>query len=92
MRHDSRFTDKGPSIVERVIRTIRNLLEKPIFLRGNADWLSKLPSVIRQYNNTFHNSTKMKPTDASKKQMKKKSYPIIKIGELEKIQNSFWDS
>ena len=37
IQHYSRFTDKGPSIAERVIRTIRNLLKKPIFLTGNAD-------------------------------------------------------
>ena len=63
----SRFTDKGPSIAERVIRTVRNLLKKPVFLAGNADWLSELPSVIKQYNNTVHHSIKMKPIDASKK-------------------------
>ena len=28
IHHYSRFTDKGPSIAETVIRTIRNLLEK----------------------------------------------------------------
>ena len=28
IHHYSRFTDKGPSIAERVIRTIRNLLKK----------------------------------------------------------------
>ena len=47
--HDySRFTDKGPSIVERVIRTIRKLLKKPVFEKGNVDWMSELPSVIKQ--------------------------------------------
>ena len=40
IHHYSRYTDKGPSIAERVIRTIRNLLKKPVFLKGNADWLS----------------------------------------------------
>ena len=40
VQHYSRYTDKGPSIAERVIRTIRNLLKKPVFLEGNADWLS----------------------------------------------------
>ena len=29
--HYSRFTDKGPSIAERVIRTLHNLLKKPVF-------------------------------------------------------------
>ena len=31
IHHYSRFTDKGPGRAERVIRTIRNLLKKPIF-------------------------------------------------------------
>ena len=67
IQHYSRFTDKGPSIAERVIRTIRNLLKKPVFEKGNANWLSELPSVIKKYNNTIHHSTKMTPIQASKK-------------------------
>ena len=67
IQHFFRFTDKSPSIVERVIRTVRNLLKKPVFDKGNADWLSELPSVIKQYNNTIHHSTKMTPIQASKK-------------------------
>ena len=43
----SRFTEKGPSIAERVIRTIRNFLKKPVFLVGNANWVIELPSVIK---------------------------------------------
>ena len=31
IHHYSRFTDKGPSIAERVIRTVRSLLKKPVF-------------------------------------------------------------
>ena len=41
IQHYSRFTDTGPSIAERVIRTIRNLLKKPVFEKGNADWISE---------------------------------------------------
>ena len=67
IHHYSRFTDKGPSIAERVIRTVCSLLKKPIFLKGKADWLSELPSVNKQYNNTNHSSTKIKPIDVSKK-------------------------
>ena len=72
IQHYSRFTDKGPSIAERVIRTVRNLLKKPIFLAGNADWISELPSVIKQYNNTIHHSIKMTPIQASKKSNERK--------------------
>ena len=74
----SRFTDKGPSIAERVIRIVRILLKKPVFEKGNADWLSELPSIIKQYNNTVHHSIKMKPIDASKKSNQKLVYNNLK--------------
>ena len=93
IQHYSRYTDKGPSIAERVIRTIRNLLKKPVFLAGNADWLSELPSVIKKYNNTIDHSTKMTPIQASKKINEKlvlsnlrddrvKRQPKFKLGDL----------
>ena len=31
IQHYSRYTDKGPSIAERVIRSIRSLLNEPVF-------------------------------------------------------------
>ena len=54
IHHYSRYTDKGPSRAERVIRTVRNLLKKPVFEKGNVEWLSELPSVVKKYNNTIH--------------------------------------
>ena len=76
-----------------MIRTVRNLLKKPVFEKGKADWVSELPSVIKQYNNTFHHSIKMKPIDASKKSNEKlvynnlkddrdKQLPKYKLGQL----------
>ena len=53
-------------------------LKKPVFLRGNADWLSELTSVVKQYNNTIHSSTKMTPIQASKKSNEKLFYPNLK--------------
>ena len=93
IHHYSRFTDKGPSIAERVIRTVRNFLKKPVFAKGKADWLSELPSVVKHYNNTVHNSTKMTPIQASKKINEKlgfsnlrddrvKRQPKFKLGDL----------
>ena len=67
----SRFTDKGAVFAERFNRTLRNLLKKPVFEKGNANWISELPSVIKQYNNTIHSSTKMSPIQASKKSNEK---------------------
>ena len=78
IHHYSRYTDKGASIAERVIRTIRSLLKKPVFEKGNANWLSELPSVIKKYNNTIHHSTKMKPIDASRRSNQKLVYNNLK--------------
>ena len=71
IHHCFRFTDKVPSTVERVIRTIRILLKKTVFEKGNAHRLSQLPSVIKKYNNTIQSSTKMNPIQASKKSNEK---------------------
>ena len=70
----SRNTALGAVFAERFNRTIRNLLKKPVFEEGIADWLSELPSVIKQYNNTIHHSTKMTPVQASKKPNERKVY------------------
>ena len=67
IHHYSRFIYKGPSIAERDIRTIRNLIKKPVFGKGNADWMSELPSIIKQCNNTIHHNVKITPIQASKK-------------------------
>ena len=62
IQHYSRFTDKGPSIAERVVRTVSSLFNKPVFEKRNADWLSELPSVLKKYKNSIHSSTKMIPS------------------------------
>ena len=63
----SRCTDKGAVFAERLNRTLRNLLKKPVFEKGNANWISELPSIVKKYNNTIHHSIKMTPIQASKK-------------------------
>ena len=54
IQHFSRITDTGPSTAERVNITLRELLQKPVFLAGSADWLSELPCITKKYNNTNH--------------------------------------
>ena len=93
IHHYSRFTDKDPSKAERVIRTIRNLLKKPVFIAGNADWLSELSAVVNKYNNTIHSSIEVTPNQASIKSNERKVYsnpkdereiqqPKFKLGQL----------
>ena len=74
IQHYSRFTDKSPLIAERVFRTVRSLLKKPVFEKGRADWLSELPSVIKQNNNTIHHSIKLTPYQPIKKSNERKVY------------------
>ena len=93
VQHYSNFTDKRPSIAEKVIRTVRNMLRKPVFEKGNAEWLSELPSVIKKKNNSIHSATKMTHIQASEKSNGKEVYsnlkdnrevrkPKIKLGNL----------
>ena len=93
IQHYSRFTDTVPSIAERVIRTMRNLLKKPVFSKENADWFSELPFVVKKYNNTIHHSIKMTPVQASRKSNEKlvysnlrddreKQHPKFNLGQL----------
>ena len=92
-QHFSRYTNEVPSVVEWVIETKRNLLKKPVFEKRNVIWLSELPSVIKQNNNTFHHSIKMTPVQASKKSNEKevcsnlqdqkvRQQPNITLGQL----------
>ena len=65
--HCSRFTDEGPSMAEKIIRTIRVLLMKRVFEIGKASYLTELSSITRQYNNTIHPSIKLIPVQVFKK-------------------------
>ena len=98
IQHCSRFTDKSPSVCERVIRTVRNLFKKPSILAGNADWLSELSSNIRKKNHTIHNSIKITLSPASKKVNEKLVYsnsqdrrirqkPNFKLADLVRTAN-----
>ena len=43
------------------------MLKKPIFLKGNSNWIDELSFVTKKYNETIHHSIKVKPIEASKK-------------------------
>ena len=54
------------------------MLKKPIFLKKSADLLIELPSVIKQYNNTIHQSIKMTPIPSSEKVNEKEVLSTLK--------------
>ena len=68
----SRNSSYGAVFAGRFNRTIRDLLKKPVFERGVANWIDVLPTITKQYNNRIHSSTKLTPIQASLK--KNESY------------------
>ena len=63
----SRNSSYGAVFAERFNRTIRDLLKKPVFGKGDGKWIDILPTITKQYNNRIHSSTKLSPIQASLK-------------------------
>ena len=63
----SRSSSYGAVFAERFNRTIRDLLKKIVFERGDANWIDVLAIITKQYNNRIHSSTKLTPIQASLK-------------------------
>ena len=63
----SRNSSYDAVFAERFNRTIRDLLKKPVFEKGDGNWIDILPTITKQYNNRIHSSTKLSPKDASLK-------------------------
>ena len=63
----SRNSSYGAVFAERFNRTIRDLLKKPVFEKGDGNWIDILPTITKQYNNKIHSSTKLTPIQASLK-------------------------
>ncbi|KAK9754550.1 hypothetical protein QE152_g1129 [Popillia japonica] len=82
INHYSTYSTKKASIVECVIRTIKEKLYKEFSLQGSYKWLDILPRVIDEYNNTLHRTVRMKPRDVThdkEKQLLETVYNNIKI-------------
>ena len=89
----SRNSSYGAVFAERFNRTIRDLLKRPVFEKGDGNWIDVLPKITKQYNNRVHSSTKLSPKDASLKKnevfvyknlldKRKKVIPKFQINDL----------
>ena len=92
----SRNSSYGAVFAERFNHTIRDLLKKIVFERGDANWIDVLTTITKQYNNRIHSSTKLFPKDASLKRnegfvyknlldKRKKVIPKFKINDLVRV-------
>ena len=57
----------GAVFAERFNRTIRELLKRPVFEKGDGIWIDVLPTKTKQYNNRIHSTTKLTSIQASLK-------------------------
>lgn len=82
INHYSSFSTKKASIVERLIRTVKNKLYKYFSLNGNYKWIGlPLEDILKRYNNTKHRTIQFKPIDVNKS-----NEPAIKEN-IKKIYN-----
>ena len=63
----TRNSSIGAVFAERLNKSMRNLLEKFVFERGDANWIDALPTITEQCNNRIHSSTKLYRIQASLK-------------------------
>ena len=89
----SRNSSYGAVFAERFNKTIRDLLKRPVFEKGDGNWIDILPTITKQYNNRVHSSTKLTLIQASLKKnegfvyknlldKRKKIKPKYEIGNL----------
>ena len=58
--------NEGKSVVaERFIRTLKNKIYKHMTTVGKNVYFDVLEDIVNKYNNTYHNSIKMKPEDVT---------------------------
>ena len=63
----SRNSYLGAVFAERFNKSIRDLLKKTVFERGDGNWIDILSTIIKQYNKRIHSSTKLTPIQSSLK-------------------------
>lgn len=61
----STYSSLKASIIERFNRTLKNKMWERFTYQGSYKWLTILPQLIRNYNNTKHRTIKMKPKNVN---------------------------
>ena len=100
----STYGESKSVVVERFIRTLKQLITKYFTATNSRDWVSILPTVVDEYNNHIHSTIGMTPVEASdpensvevfnniqhkpKKKTKKNNKNQFKIGDLVRISRT----
>ena len=66
--------EEKSSVVERLNKTMKNKMWKLFSANNNTVYWNKLDKLVDDYNNTYHSSVQMTPTEASKKENENKVF------------------
>ena len=94
----STYGESKSVVVERFIRTLKELITRKFSSTQSRDWVKILPGVLKYYNNKYHTTIKMSPTEASDpmnevqvynnvnhEEKVKKKKPKFKVGDQVRI-------
>ena len=84
----STYSDLKAVFIERFIRTLLHIINKPMFINGDGNWVNILNDAVVTYNNNIHSTINMTPVDASNNPDKvnntfsfKNIKPKLKVGD-----------
>ena len=78
----------GAVFADRFIRSIRDLLKRPFFERGDANWFDISPTKTKQNKNRIYSLTKLTPIQASLRKSERLVYTIL-LGKRKRIKPQF---
>ena len=61
----STYSDIKAVFIERFNRTLLHIMNEPMFINGDGNWLNILIDAVVTYNNNIHSTINMTPVDAS---------------------------
>ena len=61
----STYSDLKAVFIERFNRTLLHIINKPMFINGDGNWVNILNDAVVTYNNSIHSTINMTPVDAS---------------------------
>ena len=74
--------------IERFDRTLLHIINKPMFIKGDGNWVNILNYAVTTYNNNIHSTINMTPVDGSNNPDKVRYYvkstkltPKFKVGD-----------
>ena len=70
----STYSDLKAVFIERFNRTLLHIINKPMFINGDGNWVNILNDAVVTYNKNIHSTINMTPVDASNNADKDKYY------------------